>query len=154
LKADVGRLAPRAGRVAVHAGGLSWPSGHTANTVVSGALVLWLLPQLGLPTRLRRGRVAAGMYLVAVAGSGLALVLLRYHWTSDVAGGWLLGAVVLAAVALLTPTAPPPSSYHPGEFVSPVTQVQSTHPRGRQDRLQTGRLPSCWLPRRRPGAGY
>ncbi len=90
LKIEVGRLAPRAARVAVHAGGLSWPSGHAANTVVSGALVLWLLPQV-------RPALAAWARLVG----GVALVVLDYHWASDVVGGWLLGGVVLAVVALL-----------------------------------------------------
>jgi len=31
----------------------------------------------------------------------VALVVLDYHWASDVVGGWLLGGVVLAVVALL-----------------------------------------------------
>ena len=36
--------------------------------------------------------------LVLLVGGG-ALVLLRYHWVSDVLGGWLLGGVVLGLVA-------------------------------------------------------
>jgi len=41
------------------------------------------------------------LYGLAIAGSGVALVVLDYHWASDVVGGWLLGGVVLAVVALL-----------------------------------------------------
>ncbi len=101
LKIEVGRLAPRAARVAVHAGGLSWPSGHAANTVVSGALVLWLLPQVR-PALAAWARLVAGvLYGLAIAGGAVALVVLDYHWASDVVGGWLLGGVVLAVVALL-----------------------------------------------------
>jgi len=101
LKIEVGRLAPRAARVAVHAGGLSWPSGHAANTVVSGALVLWLLPQVR-PALAAWARLVGGvLYGLAIAGGGVALVVLDYHWASDVVGGWLLGGVVLAVVALL-----------------------------------------------------
>jgi len=101
LKFEVGRLAPRAARVAVHAGGLSWPSGHAANTVVSGALVLWLLPQVRPALAVWARLVGGALYSLAIAGGGVALVVLDYHWASDVVGGWLLGGVVLAVVALL-----------------------------------------------------
>jgi len=101
LKFEVGRLAPRAARVAVHAGGLSWPSGHAANTVVSGALVLWLLPQVRPTLAVWARRVGGALYSLAIAGGGVALVVLDYHWAGDVVGGWLLGGVVLAVVALL-----------------------------------------------------
>ncbi len=37
---------------------------------------------------------------LAIAGGGVALAGLDYHWASYV-GGWLLGAVVLAVVVLL-----------------------------------------------------
>jgi len=105
LKIEVGRLAPRAARVAVHAGGLSWPSGHAANTVVSGALVLWLLPPVR-PALAGWARLVGGvLYGLAIAGGGVALVVLDYHWASDVVGGWLLGGVVLAVVALLATAA-------------------------------------------------
>jgi len=100
LKLEVGRLAPRASALGVHAGGVSWPSGHAANTMVCGGLIVsWLPGLLRTPTsRTDKAKIFAVYGLVLLVGGG-ALVLLRYHWVSDVLGGWLLGGVVLGLVA-------------------------------------------------------
>lgn len=99
LKREVGRLAPRAGVVGVHAGGVSWPSGHSANTMVCGGLILFWLPGLlrNCGSRSDAVKVCVVFAVLSVLGGG-ALVLLRYHWVSDVLGGWLLGGGVLGLV--------------------------------------------------------
>jgi undecaprenyl-diphosphatase len=71
--------------IGVHQREYSFPSGNaTATTAGLLALVL-LLP----PSRLRRIAVVAGT--VGLPLYGLALVLLLWHYPSDVVAGWALG---------------------------------------------------------------
>jgi len=112
LKLATGRTAPHAGIDLVFAGGWSYPSGHAVNATVC----LPLLVAVGYRTTRsgadRREWAPPGPAMaataVAVAGVGLATVVLGYHWASDLAAGWLLGlAVVLPALRALRP---PPAS--------------------------------------------
>jgi undecaprenyl-diphosphatase len=62
-------------------------------TVVCG-LLLWLLRLYGAGRALRR--TALALSVISVVGVGLTRVWLGVHWASDVLGGWLLGALVVA----------------------------------------------------------
>lgn len=98
LKYGLGRPAPGSGADGLNLGGRSYPSGHTANAVLTGGLPIRLLRPPPGPGRIalistRRSRsvgVAAGL----VAGAGV--VGLDYHWASDVLAGLLLGLGLLA----------------------------------------------------------
>ena len=90
MKAVVGRPRPEA---------MSWgfPSGHsTAAAAFFGALV-YLAGSLR-PASCRLVRAGA---LLAIVLVGLARVMLRAHWPSDVAGGIALGLTLAAAAALI-----------------------------------------------------
>jgi membrane-associated phospholipid phosphatase len=92
LKPGFGRTFPR--------GGLSYPSGHTVSSVA--ALTVALLVVLSL-VRTRRARVIAWtVFLVLVAVLTVGLVAMRYHYLTDVFGGYgmALGVVLPLAVAL------------------------------------------------------
>jgi undecaprenyl-diphosphatase len=68
--------------------GGAFPSGHTASTVVSVALVLaWI----GWP-RWVTGRVAVNAVVVAIVG--VSVVYVHYHFVSDVVGGVVLGLLI------------------------------------------------------------
>jgi undecaprenyl-diphosphatase len=67
-------------------------------TIVCG-LLLWLLHRRG-PGR-AVWRTALTVALISVLGVGLTRVWLGVHWPSDVLGGWLLGATVVASAALI-----------------------------------------------------
>lgn len=100
VKLGTGRLGPRytdaVGSAEVFSGGDIFPSGHTANAVVTwGALAY-----LATPRYRRAGAVAAGMVALAV---GLTTVYLGTHWFSDALGGWAAGALVLLALPLFEP---------------------------------------------------
>jgi len=41
-------------------------------------------------------RIALAVSVVSVAGVGLTRIWLGVHWSSDVLGGWLLGALSVA----------------------------------------------------------
>ncbi|MER5531498.1 phosphatase PAP2 family protein [Streptomyces sp. NPDC002677] len=94
LKAAVGRPRPQWPDPVESAPYAAFPSGHTMTATVVCGLLLWLLHRCGTGRTLRRtALIAAG---ISVVGVGLTRVWLGVHWPSDVLGGWLLGALVVA----------------------------------------------------------
>lgn len=77
----------------------AFPSGHAMTATVVCGLLLWLLH------RFRAGRAlwrtAVSVAVVSVAGVGLTRVWLGVHWPSDVVGGWLFGALVVALAVVV-----------------------------------------------------
>lgn len=96
LKTAVGRARPHLPDPVSHAGGLSFPSGHALNSFLGcGVLLLVFLPTLS-----RRGRIVAGCLAVAATALvGFSRVGLGVHYVSDVVGGWVVAAAVLAATS-------------------------------------------------------
>lgn len=104
MKTLVGRLGPLQlgadavlpGAADVFApGGTIFPSGHTANAVVTwGVLVL-----------VARGhrRVGAALAAFVAVTVGLTTVYLGTHWLSDVVAGWCAGGLVLLALPAVVP---------------------------------------------------
>ncbi|MER5217052.1 phosphatase PAP2 family protein [Streptomyces sp. NPDC002838] len=77
----------------------AFPSGHAMTATVVCGLLLWLLHRHGVDRAL--WRTAVTVAVISVVGVGLTRVWLGVHWTSDVVGGWLLGALVVTlAVAV------------------------------------------------------
>jgi membrane-associated phospholipid phosphatase len=79
-------------------GGTSYPSGHTTTAVVvSGVLAL-----IASPALTARGLRWAWAAMVAFSGLiGVTRIYLRYHWLTDVVAGWLLGTLIVCALALV-----------------------------------------------------
>ena len=76
---------------------LSFPSGHSTAAAAFFGAVMYLAGSL--PPRLCRPvRVLAGVMIVLV---GVARVMLRAHWPSDVLAGFALGLALAALTALL-----------------------------------------------------
>ncbi|WP_407554207.1 phosphatase PAP2 family protein [Streptomyces sp. Pv4-95] len=97
LKALVDRARPVWEDPVDHAHYAAYPSGHAMSVLVAGALLLWLL-------RLHRARprwqwAAGAVAGISVVGVGFTRVYLGVHWLSDVVGGWLLGAALVAGAA-------------------------------------------------------
>ncbi|KDN77116.1 phosphatase PAP2 family protein [Streptomyces olindensis] len=72
----------------------AFPSGHAMTATVVCGLLLWLLHRHGVGPAVWRAAVAVAV--VSVVGVGLTRVWLGVHWPSDVVGGWLLGATMVA----------------------------------------------------------
>lgn len=72
----------------------AFPSGHALTATVVCGLLLWLLHRYGAGRAARRTALAVAA--VSVVGVGLTRVWLGVHWPSDVVGGWLIGALVVA----------------------------------------------------------
>ncbi|MFD6995397.1 phosphatase PAP2 family protein [Streptomyces mirabilis] len=94
LKAAVGRARPVWPDPVDSAHYAAFPSGHAMTATVVCGLLLWLLQLYGAGRALRR--TALALAVVCVVGAGLTRVWLGVHWPSDVLGGWLLGALVVA----------------------------------------------------------
>jgi membrane-associated phospholipid phosphatase len=90
----------------LHGLGEAFPSGHAANAAMTWALLsVLLLASRGLwpnPHRLRVALLASAAVAVAV---GAIMVVMDYHWVSDIVGGWTVGlfALMLALLALGPP---------------------------------------------------
>ncbi len=96
LKAAVGRARPHFAHPVAIAPGGSFPSGHAfTSALAAGVVLLWVLPLLSA-----RGKAAAWIVAVLVPlAVGVSRVALGVHWVSDVVGGWLLGAGLVAATS-------------------------------------------------------
>jgi membrane-associated phospholipid phosphatase len=72
----------------------SYPSGHMANAVALWGLALFTAIRWQLPSR---AVAAAGLLRwVAPAAVAIGMILLDYHWVSDMIGGAAIGVLVLA----------------------------------------------------------
>ncbi|MFF1285849.1 phosphatase PAP2 family protein [Streptomyces sp. NPDC058299] len=99
VKAAVGRPRPVWPDPVDSAHYAAFPSGHAMTATVVCGLLLWLLHRHAPGRALWRTAVAVA--LVSVAGVGVTRIWLGVHWPSDVLGGWLLGALLVAvAVAV------------------------------------------------------
>ncbi|GAA2805815.1 phosphatase PAP2 family protein [Kribbella solani] len=89
-KTLVGRTPPKGHVDQLAAGGMSWPSGHTADSLamLMIAATVLTMPGTKLDTVLR--------WVVPIVSAAVAVsvVRLHYHWPSDVVGGWGLGLVL------------------------------------------------------------
>ncbi|MET8814790.1 phosphatase PAP2 family protein [Streptomyces sp. NPDC004549] len=99
VKATVGRARPVWPDPVDSARFAAFPSGHAMTATVVCGLLLWLLHRGGVRGALWWSAVAVA--LVAVVGVGVTRVWLGVHWPSDVLGGWLFGALVVAVAVVV-----------------------------------------------------
>ncbi|WP_338932675.1 phosphatase PAP2 family protein [Streptomyces netropsis] len=97
LKAAVGRNRPHWPDPLATPHYQAFPSGHALTATVACGLLVWLLWLHGVERR--RVRAALVVSVVSVLGVGFTRVYLGVHWLSDVVGGALLGAALVAASA-------------------------------------------------------
>lgn len=101
VKYGLGRLGPHyattVGSAELFAGGDIFPSGHTANAVVTWGVLAYLA---GTPLARRLGSVVSAMLAMGV---GMTTIYLGTHWVSDVISGWCAGLLVLLALPWFEP---------------------------------------------------
>ncbi|WBB74070.1 phosphatase PAP2 family protein [Micromonospora sp. WMMD1128] len=131
LKLLVGRDRPDLLEPVARAAGYSFPSGHALTAALAaGVLLLVFLPF----ARGGAGRVAlwtAAALLTVV--TGLSRIALGVHWTSDVVGGWVLGAAVVAATAAGFTTWRPGAGHRPVRPLQEGVEPEVVEP-GSEDR--------------------
>ncbi|WP_053742390.1 phosphatase PAP2 family protein [Streptomyces sp. NRRL WC-3618] len=100
-KIGMGRLGPHyattIGSNEMGMGGDIFPSGHTANAVVTWGILAYLASTPGT-----RRWLSASSALMSL-GVGLTTVYLGTHWLSDVVLGWVAGLLVLLALPWCEP---------------------------------------------------
>ena len=77
---------------------LSFPSGHSFNTVAFVGVLAGFVLASGASRTLRVLAVSAATATALLVG--LSRIYLGYHWMTDVLGGWVLGLAWLAVVGL------------------------------------------------------
>ncbi len=101
VKIGLGRLGPhyatRIGSAELFAGGDIFPSGHTANAVVTWGILAYLA------TTPRARRYLSALSATVSLGVGLTTVYIGTHWLSDVLLGWAAGLLVLLALPWIEP---------------------------------------------------
>jgi membrane-associated phospholipid phosphatase len=99
-KLSIGRTKPRLHLDIVHSIGLSYPSGHAANALISWGLIAYILFTFFDITWLK----ASWLYtLVGLMTLSVCIVSLmrNTHWFSDLLGGVLLGGSILVAIVAI-----------------------------------------------------
>ncbi|MPZ63955.1 MAG: phosphatase PAP2 family protein [Propionibacteriales bacterium] len=98
VKIGFGRGDPSTDETASFVGGMLYPSGHTANVVLTWGLMAYLLFVYGR-VRWRKSdavAVVAGLSLVM----GVVSVYRDTHWVTDIVAGWMIGAFLLQATVI------------------------------------------------------
>ncbi|MCX5379186.1 phosphatase PAP2 family protein [Streptomyces sp. NBC_00091] len=101
VKLGLGRLGPhyatQIGSAELFAGGDIFPSGHTANAVVTWGILAYLAS-----TTVTR-RVLSVLSAVVSLSVGATTVYLGTHWVSDVLLGWMAGLLIMLALPWFEP---------------------------------------------------
>lgn len=101
VKLGLGRLGPhyatQIGSAELFAGGDIFPSGHTANAVVTWGILAYLA------TTPRARRYLSAVSAFVSLGVGLTTVYIGTHWLSDVLLGWAAGLLIMLALPWFEP---------------------------------------------------
>ena len=111
FKLFLGRTKPRDGFDLIHAGGMSYPSGHASNAVLSWGILAYLIYRYAHVDRYQ-GRLA-GAGVIAISLSVCIASLIRHtHWFTDLLGGLFIGSALLVAVIAVDRYVPSKSQLH------------------------------------------
>ena len=110
-KLVLGRTKPRDGFDLLHAGGMSYPSGHASNAVLSWGILAYLIYRYAKVDRYQGRLASAGV--VAISLTVCIVSLIRHtHWFTDLLGGLFIGSALLVAVIAVDRYVPSKSQLH------------------------------------------
>ena len=93
----IGRTKPQLNVDLIYAGGLSYPSGHASNAILTWGVVAYLIYRYAHVNRYRGRLASAGVALISLSVCVVSLMR-NTHWLSDLVGGLFIGAALLVMV--------------------------------------------------------
>ena len=111
FKIFLGRTKPRDGFDLLHAGGMSYPSGHASNAVLSWGILAYLIYRYAKVDRYQGRLASAGVVLISLTVCVVSLIR-HTHWFSDLLGGLFVGSALLVAVIAIDRYVPSKSQLH------------------------------------------
>ena len=107
----LGRTKPRIGLDVLHAGGMSYPSGHASNAIFIWGVIAYLIYRYAHVDRYKGRLASAGVASLALTVCTVSLVR-NTHWFSDLFGGLLLGGALLVLIIAIDRYFPSDSQLH------------------------------------------
>jgi membrane-associated phospholipid phosphatase len=111
FKLVLGRTKPRDGFDLLHAGGMSYPSGHASNAVLSWGILAYLIYRYAKVDRYQGRLATSGVVLISLTVCVVSLIR-HTHWFSDLLGGLFVGSALLGAVIAIDRYVPSKSQLH------------------------------------------
>jgi membrane-associated phospholipid phosphatase len=111
FKLMLGRTKPRDGFDLLHAGGMSFPSGHASNAVLSWGILAYIIYRYARVDRYQGKLATAGVITISLTVCIVSLIR-RTHWFSDLLGGLFIGSALLVAVIAIDRYVPSKSQLH------------------------------------------
>jgi len=93
----IGRTKPQLNVDLIYAGGLSYPSGHASNALLSWGVLAYLIYRYAHVNRYRGRLASTGVTLISLSVCVVSLFR-NTHWLSDLVGGLFIGAALLVMV--------------------------------------------------------
>jgi membrane-associated phospholipid phosphatase len=111
FKIFLGRTKPRDGFDLLHVGGMSYPSGHASNAVLSWGILAYLIYRYAKVDRYQGRLASAGVVLISLTVCTVSLIR-HTHWFSDLLGGLFVGSALLVTVIAIDRYVPSKSQLH------------------------------------------
>ena len=111
FKLILGRTKPRDGFDLLHAGGMSYPSGHASNAVLSWGILAYLIYRYAKVDRYQGRLATTGVVLISLTVCVVSLIR-HTHWFRDLLGGLFGGSALLVAVIAIDRYVPSKSQLH------------------------------------------
>jgi len=111
FKIVLGRTKPLDGFDLLHAGGMSYPSGHASNAVLSWGILAYLIYRYAKIDRYQGRLASAGVVLISLTVCVVSLIR-HTHWFTDLLGGLFVGSALLVAVIAIDRYVPSKSQLH------------------------------------------
>jgi membrane-associated phospholipid phosphatase len=111
FKLVLGRTKPRDGFDLIHVGGMSYPSGHASNAVLSWGILAYLIYRYAKVDRYQGRLASAGVVTISLTICIVSLIR-HTHWFTDLLGGLFIGSALLVAVIAVDRYVPSKSQLH------------------------------------------
>ena len=111
VKLLLGRTKPRDGFDLLHAGGMSYPSGHASNVVLGWGLLAYLIYRYAKVDRYQGRLASVAVVLISLVVCTVSLIR-HTHWFTDLLGGVFVGSALLVTVIAIDRYVPSKSQLH------------------------------------------